>query len=80
MNQELPYAQVNPVVLAPAVAPHIALAEAGVALDAAALHARCLPALAWPHDVAVVEGAGGWRVSRWCWWWACGWAASTTRC
>ena len=59
MNQELPYAQVNPVVLAPAVAPHIALAEAGVALDAAALHARCLPALARPHDVAVVEGAGG---------------------
>lgn len=62
MNQELPYAEANPVVLAPAVAPHIALAEAGLALDVAALHARCLPALARPHDVAVIEGAGGWRV------------------
>lgn len=62
MNRELPYGEVNPVVLAPAIAPHIALAAEGLALDVAALHARCLPALARPHDFAVVEGAGGWRV------------------
>ncbi len=62
MNRELPYDEINPVVLAPAVAPHIALAAGGLALDVAALHARCLPALARPHDFAVVEGAGGWRV------------------
>jgi dethiobiotin synthetase len=62
MNQELPYEEVNPVVLAPAVAPHIALGAAGLTLTAAGLRARCAPALAHPHDFVVVEGAGGWRV------------------
>lgn len=62
MSEQIPYAEVNPVALEPAVAPHVALALAGRALDAATLRARCAPALARPHDFAVIEGAGGWRV------------------
>jgi dethiobiotin synthetase len=62
MSEKLPYDEVNPVVLAPAIAPHIALAAAGIALTAAELRARCARALGHPHDIAVVEGAGGWRV------------------
>lgn len=56
-----PLEDVNPVALEPAIAPHIAAAEAGVALDAGALVAACL-AVAEGADCVVVEGAGGWRV------------------
>jgi dethiobiotin synthetase len=51
----------NPYVFAPAIAPHIASAEAGVPIDAALLAARC-EALSSRADVVVVEGAGGFRV------------------
>jgi dethiobiotin synthetase len=57
----LPYALTNPLCFEPAIAPHIAAAEAGIAVS--------LPELAdWygrasaRADVAIVEGAGGWRV------------------
>lgn len=62
MSEPLDYALVNPVALEPAIAPHIALAEAGLSLGAADLAARCGPALASAAEFAVVEGAGGWRV------------------
>ncbi|MCP5322183.1 MAG: dethiobiotin synthase [Pseudomonadales bacterium] len=62
MNQALPYHEVNPVALEPAIAPHLALAAAGVRLTARELHARCEPALQRACDFVVVEGAGGWRV------------------
>lgn len=62
MSESLAYELVNPVALEPAIAPHIALAEAGLSLSAADLAARCRPALATAADFAVVEGAGGWRV------------------
>jgi len=62
MSEPLAYELVNPVALEPAIAPHIALAEAGLSLSAADLAARCRPALATAADFAVVEGAGGWRV------------------
>ncbi len=56
-----PYDDINPYALAPAIAPHLAAAEAGVriqrrVLDAA--HARLLRRHAW----VVTEGAGGWQV------------------
>lgn len=57
----LPLATVNPVALEPAIAPHIAAAEAGVELAADALAAACRHAGAGA-DFLVVEGAGGWRV------------------
>lgn len=58
----LAYEAVNPVALAPAIAPHIAAAEAGTSLRAAALGKLCRDVLAGGADFALVEGAGGWRV------------------
>jgi dethiobiotin synthetase len=57
----LPLERVNPVALEPAIAPHIAAAEAGVRLDPDALAASCRAA-ASEAEFLVVEGAGGWRV------------------
>ncbi len=62
MTEKLPYEHINPVVLQPAIAPHLALCESGLALDAMGLAERCAPALAQACDFMVVEGAGGWRV------------------
>ncbi len=56
----LPYAQVNPYAFAPPIAPHVAAAEAGVAIDVATL-ARRLRETAGSH-LAIVEGVGGWAV------------------
>jgi dethiobiotin synthetase len=57
----LHYDEINPYCFAPAIAPHIAADEAGVAIDLAQLVAgyRALGARA---DWVIVEGAGGWRV------------------
>jgi len=57
----LPYAQVNPYAFEPAIAPHLAAAEAGVRIDLEGLAAGCEALLA-QVDRVVVEGAGGWRV------------------
>jgi dethiobiotin synthetase len=56
-----PLEVVNPVALEPAIAPHIAAAEAGVELAASALADACRRA-GDDADFLVVEGAGGWRV------------------
>ncbi|HKX99003.1 MAG TPA: dethiobiotin synthase [Steroidobacteraceae bacterium] len=56
-----PYGDVNPWLFEPAVAPHIAAAAAGIAIDLAriaAAHAR----LAAAADVVLAEGAGGFLV------------------
>ncbi len=58
---QLPYALTNPLCFEPAIAPHIAAAEAGVAIavpDLIAWYARATG----EADLAIVEGAGGWRV------------------
>jgi dethiobiotin synthetase len=58
---DLPYATVNPCVYVPAIAPHIAAAQAGAPIRFAPLldaFARIRAA----SDAVVVEGAGGWRV------------------
>ena len=59
---DLDYRTVNPIALEPAVAPHIAAAQAGLEIDAAHLSRHCLNALVGEIDFAVVEGAGGWLV------------------
>lgn len=56
------YDQVNPVALEPAIAPHIAAQKAGVRLSADRLAAYCKGSLMRHYDLALVEGAGGWRV------------------
>jgi dethiobiotin synthetase len=57
----LPYELVNPYCFGPAIAPHIAAEEAGVAISPRSLVDWYRRATAGA-DLAVVEGAGGWRV------------------
>jgi len=57
----LPYALTNPFCFEPAIAPHIAAAEAGVPIAVADLVGWYAQATAGA-DLAIVEGAGGWRV------------------
>ncbi len=59
MTVRAPYAEVNPYAFEPAIAPHIAAAEAGEVIDYELLD-RCYGRLAARSDVTVVEGAGGW--------------------
>ena len=59
---DLDYRTVNPVALGPAIAPHIAAAQAGLELAAAKVSRHCLDALDGEFDFAIVEGAGGWFV------------------
>ena len=52
------YADINPVVLRPAIAPHIALAQVGREVTARELAAACPKGA----EFTLVEGAGGWLV------------------
>ena len=56
----LDYAEVNPVALEPALAPHIAARRAGIELRAAGLAAAVTRVADQGQDVLLVEGAGGW--------------------
>jgi dethiobiotin synthetase len=58
----LSYAEVNPVAIEPAIAPHLAAREAG---DARTVHSLLKPMpqiLDRKADFTLIEGAGGWRV------------------
>jgi dethiobiotin synthetase len=55
------YADVNPVALREAMAPHIAAEREGIQLDVASLVNHCKP-LIHNSDFTVIEGAGGWDV------------------
>jgi len=57
----LQYHQVNPYAFEPAIAPHLAAAEAGVRVDLAAIRAE-FEQLAARADRVCVEGVGGWLV------------------
>ncbi len=57
----LPLETVNPVALEPAIAPHLAAAEAGIGLSVAPL-LEGYRTVAEQASFVVVEGAGGWRV------------------
>jgi dethiobiotin synthetase len=57
-NVDAPLADRNPFAFAPAIAPHLAAAEAGVAIDLAVIRAA-YARLASRADAVVVEGAGG---------------------
>lgn len=58
---EIPYEFINPYVFEPAIAPHLAAAEAGVRIELAPIQ-RAFAELAAQADLVIVEGAGGWRV------------------
>ena len=55
------YETVNPYAFAPAIAPHIAAAEAGVTVDLRRIAERWTE-LTHARDFALLEGAGGWQV------------------
>lgn len=59
---QLPYSEVNPYAFAPAIAPHIAAQEAGVALSVNDLQRAAQRILQAQADFTLIEGAGGWRV------------------
>lgn len=56
-----PYELINPYAFEPAIAPHLAAAAAGIAIDTAMI-GNAYETLAASSDTVVVEGAGGWLV------------------
>ena len=62
MTVQLPYAQINPVVLETPASPHIAAARESKTLQAGRIAGYCRGALMTPADFVLIEGAGGWRV------------------
>jgi len=61
-TEDLIYELVNPVAMAPAIAPHVAAQQAGRSLSAARLTGFCRGMMTRPGDLLLIEGAGGWRV------------------
>ncbi|MDZ3994998.1 dethiobiotin synthase [Pseudomonas sp. Teo4] len=59
---KLAYEEVNPFAFEPAIAPHVAAREAGVALEVPVLFKAMRHVLDQGADFTLVEGAGGWRV------------------
>jgi dethiobiotin synthetase len=57
---DLPYEWINPYAFEPAIAPHIAAAQAGVSIEFDRITDR-YQRLARTADYVIVEGAGGWR-------------------
>jgi len=62
ITAQLSYEQVNPVALVPAIAPHIAAQQSGQTLALSCLIDHCRRVLEKPADMALIEGAGGWRL------------------
>lgn len=62
MTEALVYDEVNPVALPAALSPHLAAKAAGRRLTITQLGGFCRGALTRRADLALVEGAGGWRV------------------
>ena len=58
----MPYEQVNPVTLEPAIAPHIAAQLQKKMLSVSRLAGFCRGAFLRKADFKLIEGAGGWRV------------------
>lgn len=58
-NVRCPYATVNPYCFEPAISPHIAAEEAGIAVDMGVIETSFVSLLKG-SDFVVVEGAGGW--------------------
>lgn len=58
-NVAAPYATINPYCFEPAISPHIAADEAGIAIDRGVIK-QSFETLVAGADFTVVEGAGGW--------------------
>ena len=62
ITEPLGYDVINPIALEPAIAPHVAAAQAGKTVTAQRLVGFCRGMQIRPADLMLVEGAGGWRV------------------
>jgi dethiobiotin synthetase len=62
MSEQLGYDEVNPVALPAPLSPHLAAAAAGRRIAVSQLAGYCRGSLLRRVDLALVEGAGGWRV------------------
>lgn len=62
MTEKLSYEQVNPIALKPAIAPHVAAAQAQRTITAQRLVGFCRGMQMQSADLLLIEGAGGWRV------------------
>lgn len=62
MSETLDYDQINPVAMAPAIAPHVAARQAERSLSVQRLTGLCRGLQTRPGDLLLIEGAGGWRV------------------
>ncbi|WP_138439274.1 dethiobiotin synthase [Marinobacter alexandrii] len=62
MTESLAYEVINPVALKPAIAPHVAAAQAGKTVTAQRLIGFCRGLQLRSADLMLIEGAGGWRV------------------
>ena len=62
ITEPLAYDVINPVALAPAIAPHVAAEQAGKTITVQRLIGFCRGVQIRPADLLLVEGAGGWRV------------------
>lgn len=62
MSEKLSYDEVNPVALPAAMSPHLAAQRAGRRVSVTQLAGFCRGGLMRRADLALVEGAGGWRV------------------
>jgi dethiobiotin synthetase len=60
-NVSAPIALINPYAFQPPIAPHLAAAQAGIAIEIEPICAACA-ALRTLAEVVIVEGVGGWRV------------------
>ena len=59
-NVKLPYHLINPIALTPAIAPHIAAAQAGTTLRAQDVAEKIHRISAPPNCRIIIEGCGGW--------------------
>ncbi|RUO77599.1 dethiobiotin synthase [Idiomarina seosinensis] len=62
MTLDCDYSLTNPYAFEPAIAPHIAAAEAGVKISAEVLKRTHQQLLTMDPDALVIEGAGGWKL------------------
>ncbi|MFV8570435.1 dethiobiotin synthase [Marinobacter sp. SBS5] len=62
ITEAIAYDVINPIALEPAIAPHVAAAQAGKQVSAQRLIGFCRGVQMRPADLMLIEGAGGWRV------------------
>ncbi len=61
LNNPIPYEYINPFAFEPAIAPHLAAKRVGVNLSMTEIENKLQALFNTPHDICLLEGAGGWH-------------------